>query len=75
MVTGKNHHKKSKEITSEGGEGDYTGQYLSKLEELSGKGPYTKEDLEDERISEYLSECYEEDARTEGGIIVTLFVY
>jgi hypothetical protein len=60
-------------ITTYSGEGNYTNEYLGKLRSLFGKGPYTREHLEDDRIEEYLSSYYEDDARTTGGvrIIVT----
>jgi hypothetical protein len=59
-------------ITTSSGEGDYTSEYLWKLKSLFGEGPYTREHLEDDRIEEYLSSYYEEDARTEGGVEITV---
>ena len=62
-------------ITTSSGEGDYTSEYLEKLKSLFGEGPYTREDLEDDRIQQYLSMWYEEDARTEGGMKITVTKY
>jgi hypothetical protein len=59
-------------ITTSPGEGNYTSEYLRKLKSLFGEGPYTREHLEDDRIEEYLSTWYEEDARTEGGVKITV---
>ena len=58
--------------TTSSGEGDYTSEYLWKLKSLFGEGPYTREHLEDDRIQQYLSSYYEEDARTEGGVEITV---